>query len=127
MGFLYGRFGLPLPRQSDVYMVTGKAIPVNKMARTDPNFEKEVRRSGEGGEGGRLVHRGQPTQSQRALCPYVAAAARSQAPLRQRCVWGSRPACSPHTCLPLRPQPGGRSPFLTTVPLFHCFTVPLNH
>jgi hypothetical protein len=33
LGFLYGRFGLPLPRPLPIYMVTGKAIPVKKMAK----------------------------------------------------------------------------------------------
>lgn len=42
MGFLYGRFGLPLPRKREVYMVTGKAVPVRQLPVDHPEFEAEV-------------------------------------------------------------------------------------
>jgi hypothetical protein len=42
MGFLYGRFGLPLPRQREIYMVTGKAVTVKHLPRDHPQFEEEV-------------------------------------------------------------------------------------
>ncbi|KAG1673426.1 hypothetical protein FOA52_002191 [Chlamydomonas sp. UWO 241] len=44
LGFLYGRFGLPLPRPLPIFMVTGKAIKVTKTAKDDPGFDAEVDR-----------------------------------------------------------------------------------
>ena len=49
LGFLVGRWGLPVPRQVDLYMVSGPPIPVTKMARDHPDFDVS------GGARGRVI------------------------------------------------------------------------
>ena len=41
---LIGRWGLPVPRQAPLYMVSGAPIPVPEVARDDPGFEAAVDR-----------------------------------------------------------------------------------
>lgn len=41
-GYMWGWMGLPVPRPLPIYMVNGKAIKVPKIARDDPDFEKQV-------------------------------------------------------------------------------------
>lgn len=36
------RFGLPIPRPEPLFCVSGKAIPVPKVSRDDPDFDKHV-------------------------------------------------------------------------------------
>jgi 2-acylglycerol O-acyltransferase 2 len=42
LGFMVGRWGLPIPRQVPLYMVMGKPIPVPKLPRDHPEFEATV-------------------------------------------------------------------------------------
>uniref|UniRef100_A0A7S0YRY4 Acyltransferase n=1 Tax=Polytomella parva TaxID=51329 RepID=A0A7S0YRY4_9CHLO len=42
LGFVYGRFGLPLPRKVELFMVCGKPIPVRQVDRSDPSFAAAV-------------------------------------------------------------------------------------
>jgi len=42
IGVIYGRFFSPLPHSVPIFMVIGKAIPVQKLAADDPNFTKTV-------------------------------------------------------------------------------------
>eukprot|EP00983_Pelagomonas_calceolata_P094364 1157882-Pelagomonas_calceolata.AAC.2 len=39
---MYGSFGLPIPRKREVYMVTGKAVPVRHLQPDHPEYEAEV-------------------------------------------------------------------------------------
>ncbi|KAG2429040.1 hypothetical protein HXX76_011282 [Chlamydomonas incerta] len=41
-GYLTGWMGLPVPRPIPIYMVNGKPIPVPKVPRDSPDFDKEV-------------------------------------------------------------------------------------
>mmetsp|Transcript_22134 Transcript_22134/g.61235 ORF Transcript_22134/g.61235 Transcript_22134/m.61235 type:complete len:334 (-) Transcript_22134:512-1513(-) len=41
---MYGSFGLPIPRKREVYMVTGKAVPVRHLQPDHPEYEAEVDR-----------------------------------------------------------------------------------
>jgi hypothetical protein len=42
LGVLIGRWGLPVPRRVPLMMVSGKAIPVEKVSRDDPRFHTVV-------------------------------------------------------------------------------------
>jgi 2-acylglycerol O-acyltransferase 2 len=42
LGYLVGRWGLPVPRPAPLYMVSGKPIPVPKLAKDHPDFEATV-------------------------------------------------------------------------------------
>lgn len=42
LGVLIGRWGLPVPRRVPLMMVSGKAIPVERVARDDPRFHAVV-------------------------------------------------------------------------------------
>ncbi|KXZ52943.1 hypothetical protein GPECTOR_8g318 [Gonium pectorale] len=42
LGFLYGTAYLPLPRKRPIFMVCGRAIPVRRTAKDDPEFEAVV-------------------------------------------------------------------------------------
>eukprot|EP00877_Chromochloris_zofingiensis_P005689 jgi/Chrzof1/15120/Cz09g27290.t1_DGAT2D[v5.2] len=42
LGFLVGRWGLPVPRKQPLYMVSGAPIPVPKVAKDSPEFEATV-------------------------------------------------------------------------------------
>ncbi|KAI8473144.1 MAG: diacylglycerol acyltransferase-domain-containing protein [Monoraphidium minutum] len=44
LGFLVGRWGLPVPRQVDLYMVSGPPVRVKQLPRDHPDFEAEVDR-----------------------------------------------------------------------------------
>ena len=42
MGYMTGRWGLPIPRQVPLFMVVGKPIPVPKLPKDHPEFEATV-------------------------------------------------------------------------------------
>lgn len=44
LGYLIGRWGLPLARPVPLYMVSGVPIPVKKVAKGTPEFDQEVDR-----------------------------------------------------------------------------------
>ena len=44
LGFMVGRWGLPIPRRVPLYMVWGKPIPVPQLPRDHPEFEATVDR-----------------------------------------------------------------------------------
>jgi hypothetical protein len=44
LGYLIGRWGLPLARPVPLYMVSGVPIPVKKVAKDSPEFDAEVDR-----------------------------------------------------------------------------------
>ena len=39
LGFLVGRWGLPVPRRAELFMVSGPPVPVPKVARDSPDFD----------------------------------------------------------------------------------------
>jgi hypothetical protein len=46
LGFLVGRWGLPVPRQVPLYMVSGQPIPVPRVAPDHPDYNATVDKVG---------------------------------------------------------------------------------
>lgn len=42
LGFMFGRFGLPVPRHIPAYMVIGKSVPIPKISKDDPEYDEKV-------------------------------------------------------------------------------------
>ena len=57
LGFLVGRWGLPVPRRAELYMVSGPPVPVPKVARDSPEFDVRGWRPGPFLEGRRRAQR----------------------------------------------------------------------